>query len=416
MTSVYDESDKGNLNVDLVDEFLANGHQVDVVTPVERRHAKRLDIRRYESLQVIRFPCLNFRGKVNLLEKGLATLSLGYQYRHALTRYLKNADYDVAIYTTLPTTYAPALRKLKKRSGTFCYLLQKDFFPQSAVDLGLLRKGSLAYRLFRRIEKGLYRESDAIGVMSAKNAEYILREESGLAADVVEVCPNSIKPTDVAIVEEAKTGRDNVRARYGIPRDAVVYIYGGNISRAQGIDFIIAIVQAFNQCPDSYLLFVGGGNEAVRLKAAVAEVDNPNVGFLDHMGKMEFDVLLAACDVGLVFLDPRFTIANIPSRTLAHLNMSQPIIAATDEFTDFRGIVESAPLGLWGSSRDLDAFLNNVNTLTRDAELRRTLGHDGRQYLENECNVKLAHDIIVAHLLRPGPVVSKAREEGRERS
>ena len=94
MTSVYDESDKGNLYVDLVDEFLANGHQVDVVTPVERRHVKRFDIHRYENLQVIRFPCLNFRGKVNLFEKGIATLSLGYQYRHALTRYLKNADFS----------------------------------------------------------------------------------------------------------------------------------------------------------------------------------------------------------------------------------------------------------------------------------------------------------------------------------
>ena len=302
MTSVYDESDKGNLYVDLVDEFLANGHQVDVVTPVERRHVKRFDIHRYENLQVIRFPCLNFRGKVNLFEKGIATLSLGYQYRHALTRYLKNRDYDAAIYATLPITYAPAIRELKKRSGTFCYLLQKDFFPQSAVDLGVLRKGSLVYRLFRRIEKGLYRESDAIGVMSARNAEYILREEPGLAAEVVEVCPNSIKPTDMAIVETVKAGRDDVRARYGIPPDAVVYMYGGNISRAQGIDFIIAIVESFKQCPDSYLLFVGGGNEAVRLKAAVSEAGNPNVGFLDHMGKVEFDVLLAACDLSLIHI------------------------------------------------------------------------------------------------------------------
>lgn len=398
MTSVYEESDKGNLNVDLVDEFIANGHSVDVITPVERKTGRRFEINDYGRLRVIRFPCLNFRGRVNLIEKGISTLVLGYQYLYVVARVLRKTKYDLATYTTLPITYAPALRWLKRRHGTFRYLLQKDFFPQSAIDLGLMSRKSVTYRLFRRIERQLFEESDAIGVMSEKNVQYLLAHEQYVQPEQVEVCPNSIKPFNEETVESLRAKRDEVRERYGIPSDAVVYVYGGNISRAQGIESIIDIVENFGQCEGSYLLFVGGGNEVPRLQAATARSATQNVRVIAYLPKDEFDRLLAACDVGLVFLDPRFTIANIPSRMLAHLNMSQAIVAATDEYTDFRLIVEEPPLGLWGLSGDTGKFVENVNRLTADPSLREKLGENGRQFLERECNVGLSYDVIMRHL------------------
>lgn len=397
MTSVYRSDDKGNLNTDLVDEFLRNGHSVDVVTPLERKYRQGLGMREDGLLREVRFPCLNFRGRVNLVEKGLSTLLLGFQYRRVLRRTFRDTQYDLALYTTLPITYAPVLRDLKQRSGTFCYLLQKDFFPQSAVDLGLLRKGSLPYRLFRVIEKGLFRSSDAIGVMSPRNRDDILRHNPTLHASRVEICPNSIRATEEARVRELRSRRAIVRERYGIPGDRTVFLYGGNISRAQGIDFVISVVQRSQEYPNAHLLFVGSGQEAARLKAVAVKAGD-NIQVLDQLPKPDFDELVAACDVGLVFLDPRFTIANIPSRTLAHLNVSQPIVAATDEFTDYREMLEESSLGLWGSSRDPDRFIRNINTLAEDAELRTTLGLNARRYLVENCDVADTYKLIMKHL------------------
>lgn len=397
MTSVYKQSDKGNLNVDLIDEFLRHGHKVDVVTPIERKYKKQTEIYTDENLMVIRFKSLNFRGKVNLIEKGISTLSLGYQYKYVLNKYLKDRKYDIAIYTTLPITYSPVIKELKNKYGTYCYLLHKDFFPQSAVDLGILNKSSLPYKLFRKIEKGLYKRSDTIGVMSEKNIDFILADNPYIDKSKVEICPNSINPMDITIIKRMKEDRDKIRNQYGIPLNNIVYVYGGNISRAQGIDYIIEIVKGFKKCNNSFLLFVGSGNEIEKLNEAIESSGSKNVKVINYLEKDKFDQLVAACDVGLVFLDNRFTIANIPSRTLAHINMYQPILAATDEFTDFKNIVEENEIGLWNSSNDIKTFFENVDSLTNNETLRNKLGFNARNYLINECNTEKSYKIIMSH-------------------
>lgn len=402
MTSVYRFEDKGNLNVDLIDEFVAKGHHVDVMTPIERRHQPRARVSAYPRLRVVEFPCLNFRGKVNLIEKGLSTLSLGYLYRHYIRKYLSDFSYDVAIYTTLPTTYGPALHYLKKQHGTFCYLLHKDIFPQSAVDLGLITQRSLPYMLFRSIEKRLYKTSDKIGVMSQRNVGYITHHNPAISSDKVEVCPNSIKPLAPSTCEHLRSERSKTREQYSIPLESVVFLYGGNISRAQGIDFIIDAAKRFEECPNAYLLFVGSGNEMERLRSAIVTSGVANVGIINHLDKAAFDRVAAACDVGLVFLDHRFTIANIPSRTLAHLNMSQPILGATDEFTDFSDFITESGVGLWSPSTDVDAFLQNVHTLAVDTDLRKRLGINAREYLESQGDTELSYSIIAKHFSQPG--------------
>ncbi|WP_052947391.1 glycosyltransferase family 4 protein [Aneurinibacillus tyrosinisolvens] len=398
LTSDYPENSKGNLYVDLVDEFVRNGHQVDVISPIERRYSKKTTLTRNGNLSVLYIKSLNLRGNVNLIEKGIATLYAGYLYCYAINRYFKSIKYDIVICATLPITYAPVMRKLKRDFGTFSYLLQKDFFPQSAVDLGVLNKGSLVYSLFRWIEKRLYRASDMIGVISEKNIEFITKDNPQLESNKVEVCRNSIVPVPQNIIEDMKMNRNKIRAKYGIPDDYVVFVYGGNISRAQGGDFIIDVVKRFDECNNAFLLFVGSGNEFEKLKEAINRSKCKNIKIINKLSKQNYDELLASCDVGLVFLDKRFTIANIPSRTLSHLNMGQPILAATDTFTDFKEVILENNIGLWTKSDDVNGFLEKVKQLTNDAELRISMGENSRKYLLNDCDVSISYNAIIKHL------------------
>ena len=167
LTSEFNEKNKGNLNVDLVNKFSEKGYSIDVMTPIERKKKYKTQFIK-GLINIVKFKALNFRGQVNFFEKGISTLTLGILYKLNFKRFLKENKYSVVIYTTLPTTYGIFLKYLKKRYNLICYLLHKDFFPQSAIDLGVLRKKSLIYKLFRKIEKNLYHNSDLIGVMSKK--------------------------------------------------------------------------------------------------------------------------------------------------------------------------------------------------------------------------------------------------------
>lgn len=396
MTSVYDFNDKGNLNVDLIDTIAAHGHEVTVITPKERKYSPQEKIEKWGNITTLQFRCLNFRGKVNAIEKGISTLSLGFQYLHAIKKYFNGVSYDMVVYTTLPITYKPVLKYLKKKYGTFCYLQQKDFFPQSAVDLGMLKKGSLPYKLFRKIEIGLFRASDKIGVISSRNVEYILRENPYLDHDVAEYCPNGITPTPIEIVRRKKEDSCKMKDKLGIPKDAVVFIYGGNISRAQGVEFIQDMFTALasNPIPNTYFLMIGSGNGYEPLKKHVESLGLNNVRFFELLPKKEFDEILPVADVGMVFLDKRFTIANIPSRTLAHMDMEQAIVSATDSFTDYKELVENNQLGLWCETGDTETMLKNLRKLAEDKVFRNECARNARLNLENDCNAENAYSII----------------------
>lgn len=397
LTSIYDYNDKGNLYTDLVDEIVSHGHTVVVMTPKERKYKLKTQTITYgDSITLHQFKCLNFRGAVNVIEKGLGTLTLGYQYLRSLKKHFGNEKFDMAIYATLPITYTPVIKYLKRKHNTFCYLLHKDFFPQSAVDLGLLSKSSMSYKLFRSIEEGLYAHSDKIGVMTPKNVEFITGDNPWLDKNKVEVCPNGIIPLSEERYTAIKTNKMAIRKKFRIPEEAVVFIYGGIISRAQGVDFIRSVFSKLKENPveNAYFLLIGSGNESEKLSKHIENLGLKNVMIKPFLPKKEYDEIQSCADIGMIFLDNRFTIANIPSRTLSYMDMGLAIIAGTDNYTDYRNIVEENKVGLWCSSDDPTTMVNNIRKLTEDANFRTECSANSRKYILKNLTTEVVYNII----------------------
>ena len=232
--------------------------------------------------------------------------------------------------------------------------------------------------------------------MSPRNVEYILKENPYLASTVAEYCPNGIVPTPHEVVSKRKENNAQMREKLGIPQDAVVFLYGGNISRAQGIEFIEEMFSklASNPIPNTYFMMIGSGNGYEPLKKHVDSLGLTNVKFIQLLPKKEFDEILVVADVGMVFLDHRFTIANIPSRILAHMDMEQAVITATDSYTDYKELIEDNHMGLWCESNDADTMWQNIKILTEDKEFRLSCAKNARAYLEKENTAEVAYSVI----------------------
>ena len=61
---------------------------------------------------------------------------------------------------------------------------------------------------------------------------------------------------------------------------------------------------------------------------------------MKYLPKDEYDAMIGACDVGLIFLDYRFTIPNFPSRLLAYMQAKIPVLASTDPNTDVGSVID----------------------------------------------------------------------------
>ncbi len=384
--------DESGIYQDLLREFARKGHRVFVVSPTERRNQEKTHLIKKDNTNILRVNTGNIQ-KTNLIEKGIATILLESQYISAIKKYLSDVKFDLILYSTPPITLAGAVQYIKKRDGAKTYLLLKDIFPQNAVDIGVMSKTGikgLLYKYFRAKEKKLYALSDKIGCMSQANVDFVLKHNSDVAAEKVEVCPNSIDPIDMSISTEE---RISMREKYGIPFDKKVFVYGGNLGKPQGIPFLIECLknQASNEL--TYFLIVGDGTEYGKLDSYINE-DNPkNVKLMKRLPKEDYDRMVAACDVGMIFLDHRFTIPNFPSRLLSYMQAKLPVLCATDKNTDIGSIAVENGFGWWCESNTVEGF-NSIVEYASHADLNN-MGKQAWNYMNENYTVDLGYEIIL---------------------
>lgn len=396
---------------DLMRKFRDEGHNVYIVTPRERRYKELTSLQEVNGVHILGVKTLNLQ-KTSLVEKGIGTVLFESQFKAAIQKYISNIDFDLLLYSTPPITFPNVINYLKiayPKAKT--YLLLKDIFPQNAVDLGMLStsgiKGGL-YRYFRRKEKKLYALSDYIGCMSPANVEYVLKHNPEVNPEKVEVAPNSIEapcPPKGEIFEneseDDKVLRENneryhIRKKYDLPLDRPILIYGGNLGRPQGIPFLIECLDANKERKDCHFLIIGDGVEYDRIDTWYSQAKPSNVSLFRRLPKQDFELLTGACDIGLVFLDHRFTIPNYPSRTLSYMANKLPILIASDVASDMGPIAESNGFGFWCESNSVASFTAQLNKmLSSDI---RAMGQNGFIFLCNNYLVSNTYETIVKHV------------------
>lgn len=342
-----------NIYCDLLRVFIEQGHDVYAVSPIERRNKKNTHCE--ENGHILKVKIGNVQ-KTNILEKGLSTILLERQIIIGIKKYFTGIKFDLVLYSTPPITFASVVKYIKKRDNATTYLMLKDIFPQNAVDIGMLSKKGIKgviYKYFRRKEKKLYALSDRIGCMSKANVDYITKNNCEIDEKKVEICPNCIEVRDMRIDSEL---RSQIRKKYGIPEGKKVFVYGGNLGKPQGIPFIIECLKSQENNESAYFLIVGNGTEYSKLENYFDQSAPKNAKLLQQLPKADYDLVVSACDVGMIFLDHRFTIPNFPSRLLSYMQSGLPVMACTDPNTDVGKIIVENRFGWWCESNNVEDF------------------------------------------------------------
>ncbi len=361
---------------DLMRELIARGNDVYIASPTERRFGKPTHLIEQSHCSILKIRTLNIQ-KTNIIEKGIGTLLLESQFDNAIRKYWGNIRFDLVLYATPPITFNKVIERVRNRCGCRSYLMLKDIFPQNAVDLGMMKHGGFLHKMFRKKEERLYEISDKIGCMSPANCEYVIKHNPSVNPNKVELCPNAIEVVDIPKPTQAE--RSELLTKLNIPVDKTLFIYGGNLGKPQGVDFLLRVIEANESRADSYIVVVGNGTEYPHIAQWFAAYQPQNAKLLAGLPQDEYDKLVRCCHVGLIFLDPRFTIPNFPSRLLSYLENSMPVLLATDPNTDMGRIAEREGFGLWALSGDLDRFKENMDKLT--AEKINDMGAKGHQFL-----------------------------------
>src|SRR5690606_29105727 len=134
---------------DLLPKFRDEGHYITIVTPVERRKKISTNLQRKNGVDILQVKTFNIT-KTNVIEKGIGTIAIEYQYLSAVKKHLYNKKFDLILYSTPPITFVKVIEYIKKRDDAFTYLLLKDIFPQNAVDMRMLKEDGFIHKQFAK--------------------------------------------------------------------------------------------------------------------------------------------------------------------------------------------------------------------------------------------------------------------------
>ncbi|MGP8174825.1 MAG: glycosyltransferase, partial [Terracidiphilus sp.] len=156
-------------------------HNVLAVPPKYRR--KRVYEEVTAGMRVLRIAVPSTHGP-SRVKRGLGHLGVAPMY--ALRAYgVRDVDVVYTVSPPLPMALA-AWMVARRRHAAFCLGIQ-DLFPQSVIDLGLLRNRALI-GFFKAMERFAYRSAGAVTVHSEGNRRHVIAKGGDPAR--VHVVPN----------------------------------------------------------------------------------------------------------------------------------------------------------------------------------------------------------------------------------
>jgi glycosyltransferase involved in cell wall biosynthesis len=296
--------------------------------------------------------------------------------------------YDVVVVQSPSSAWAPVLVAIWFCSGKK-YLIQWDFVPFHMRAMGLISEG-LAYRALLWLETRLIRGFDVIGCMSPMNIAFLKQNYKLKPHQRVEVLPIW---TVAAFPEPGP--RDELRARYELPLDKKVAVFGGTLSKGRGIDDILAAADiAATSYPDIVFLIIGNGPIANEVESKAKA--SANVIVKRAIPKTDYVQLLGACDCGIVATQRDTGVPTFPSKTMDYFRAAVPVVASIETSTDFGSFLEENHAGICVDAGDHLSLARSVNDVATDHVLTSKLKNNGRRLISEYFCVEITYSRVVS--------------------
>ena len=371
---------------ELARELVLQGHQVTVITPQSSADPSPSLSETLEGVVVWRFESGPIKDAGKFRRAINESLIPFYAWR-LIRRRVKEDTFDGIIYYSPSIFFGPLVAKLKRRCNCKSYLVLRDFFPQWAVDAGLIKKGSLIERYFRFFEAVTYRNADMIGVMSPRNLEIFNQRTDGRYRASVLRNWTSIEPHNVVDVTE------NLRQRLGL-KDEIIFFYGGNIGHAQDMKNLMHLVRRMQKFNNAHFLFVGQGDEVRLINELAIEWKLGNYSYLPSVTQGEYRDMLTQVDVGLFSLSAKHTSHNFPGKLLGYMVQALPILGSVNQDNDLINLIQDNKAGFISVNGDDELLFDSAVKLYKSLELRRKTGLAGNTLMHKEFAVTNVASII----------------------
>lgn len=271
----------------------------------------------------------------------------------------------IAVAPTLAT--APAAWAAARLAGGRSWLHVQDLEIDAAFELGLL-KGRWTRRLALALERSIYGGFDLVSSISAPMAERLSKK--GVGEGRLGSLPNWVDCEIIRPLNRPSRFRDEL----GLPADAVVALYSGNMNEKQGLEVLADLAGRVAGRSGIALVLAGEGPARARLSDAVVGIDG--VHLLPLQPAEALNDLLGLADIHL--LPQRADAADLvlPSKLGGMLASGRPVIAGAAPGSGLAAAIDGC--GLAVAPGDGGAMADAMSSLVEAKEKRAALGRAAR--------------------------------------
>nr|BBH95698.1 glycosyltransferase WbuB [Thermogemmatispora argillosa] len=279
---------------------------------------------------------------------------------------------DLLIVESHPLFNAIAGRLLARWKGCPYIFTVSDLWPESAVQLGVLRN-RLLIRLAEWLEWSSYERAGLVWVLTEGIRDQLLRR--GLAPEKIFFLTNGVDTRKFYPRPQAEA-----RQQLGWEEPFTV-LYAGTLGISHGLTTVLDAAEQLRAYPAIRIRLVGDGGAKPELLAEARRRGLENVIFMDPFPHEQVPLLLAAADACLIIMRklPLFEGA-LPCKMYEALACGRPILLAVDG--EARRLAEEAGAAIFVEPENPTALAQAILQLYEQPALAQALSTRGRALAE----------------------------------
>ncbi|MGH7604614.1 MAG: glycosyltransferase family 4 protein [Gemmatimonadaceae bacterium] len=283
---------------------------------------------------------------------------------------------EIVISATTPLdAQAAALDAARKVGATFIFWLQdiQGIAIERLLGARLGVFGRLVGRHYTAMEQRLLRSSDAVVVIS-EDFRGVLREWN-VEDRAIRTIPNWASTDEVP--ERPKNNPWSLA--HGIAT-TFCFVCSGTLGMKHDPGLLLQLARHYRDDKEACVVVISEGAAAEWLATKARELELDNLLVLPFEPYATLPDVLASADVLVAILEPEAGVFSVPSKVLSYLCAARPILLAVPQENLAARTVVEAGAGVVVRPGDMQALLQEADTLRRDPERRKQMGARAREY------------------------------------
>lgn len=352
----------------------------------EKYKSKRIYIEEYKGIKLVRVRVPEFK-KSNKISRIKNLLAYFFNSLIATSK-IEKQDY---IYTiSQPPILGGVLGVLGKwiKGGKLIYNIQ-DFNPEQTIAVGYARN-KLLLNTVMAVDKFSCKNSDKVIVVGRDMQETLRNRFNNKKVPSNVFINNWINEKEIYPLDQNHPKIVAFKEKYNL-KDKFIIMYSGNIGLYYDLENIIKVIGEFKDREDVVFAFIGDGTVKSKIEEYVTDNKLNNVTFIPYQDKADLIYSLNAADIHWVVNAKGIKGVSVPSKLYGVMAAGKPVLGVLDEGSEARLIVEECNCGVCIEPGNYKEISRNIEYILNNKELIKSLGQNGRKYLE----VNLTKDVSI---------------------